>query len=74
MKPGWDDKVLADWNGLAIRALAKAGDVFARTEWIKLAEGAYAFVCSRMITGGRLFHSYRKEKLKGPEPRPTMPT
>jgi hypothetical protein len=65
-KPGWDDKVLADWNGLAIRALAKAGDVFARDEWIKLAEGAYAFVCARMISGGRLFHSWRGGKVKGP--------
>ena len=37
-KPSWDDKVLADWNGLAIRALARAGDTFVRPEWIKLAE------------------------------------
>ncbi len=65
-KPGWDDKVLADWNGLVIRALARAGDLFEQPEWIKLAEGAYSFVCSRMITGGRLFHSYRGDKLKGP--------
>jgi uncharacterized protein len=65
-KPGWDDKVLADWNGLAIRALAKAGDVFIRPEWIKLAENAYAFVASRMFAEGRLFHSWREGKLKGP--------
>ena len=65
-KPGWDDKTLADWNGLAIRALARAGDAFSRPEWIELAEGAYSFVCSRMISGGRLFHSYRGDKLKGP--------
>ncbi len=65
-KPGCDDKVLADWNGLAIRALARAGEAFIRPEWIKLAESAYAFVCSRMISQGRLFHSYRGDKLKGP--------
>ena len=65
-KPAWDDKVLADWNGLAIRALARAGDSFEKPEWIKLAEGGYNFVCSRMISGGRLFHSWRDGKLKGP--------
>ncbi len=65
-KPGWDDKVLADWNGLAIRALARAGDAFAKPEWIKLAEDAHAFVCSHMIPDGRLFHSHRHGKLKGP--------
>ena len=65
-KPSWDDKVLADWNGLTIRALARAGDTFATPERITLGESAYAFVCSRMISGGRLYHSYRGGKLKGP--------
>ena len=65
-KPGWDDKVLADWNGLAIRALAKAGDAMGNPEWIKLAEGAYTFVSSRMVSGDRLFHSYRAGKSKAP--------
>ncbi|MFZ1108309.1 MAG: thioredoxin domain-containing protein [Rhodomicrobium sp.] len=65
-KPGRDDKALADWNGLAIRALSKASDAFARPEWTRLAEDAYAFVSGRMISQGRLFHSSRNEKLKGP--------
>jgi uncharacterized protein len=65
-KPGWDDKVLADWNGLAIRALAKAGDAFGQPAWMKLAEGAYGFVSSRMISANRLFHSFRAGKLKAP--------
>ena len=30
VRPGWDDKVLADWNGLMIAALAAAGMVFER--------------------------------------------
>ncbi len=65
-KPGWDDKVLADWNGLAIRALARAGDAFGKPEWISLAGDAYAFVSGQMISGGRLFHSFRAGKLKAP--------
>src|SRR5208337_2110616 len=65
-KPSWDDKVLADWNGLAIRAIAKAGDAFRRPEWIELAGKAYAFVQSKMFANGRLFHSFRQDKLKAP--------
>jgi hypothetical protein len=64
--PGWDDKVLADWNGLAIRALAKAGETFMKPEWIAMGEAAYAFVASRMVTGDRLFHSYRGGRAKAP--------
>ena len=30
VRPGWDDKVLADWNGLMIAAMANAGLVFKR--------------------------------------------
>ncbi len=65
-KPGWDDKVLADWNGLAIRALAGAGDAFRKPEWISMAQNAYAFVSGAMIVNGRLFHSSRNGKLKAP--------
>ena len=65
-KPGWDDKVLADWNGLAIRAIAKAGDAFGQPGWIALAAKAYDFVVSRMMPAGRLFHSFREGKLKAP--------
>ena len=66
VKPGWDDKALADWNGLAIRAIAKAGDAFRRPEWVELAGKAYAFVQNRMFANGRLFHSFRQDKLKAP--------
>ncbi len=65
-KPGWDDKVLADWNGLAIRAIAKAGDTFRQPEWIGLASKGYDFVSNQMFANGRLFHSFRQGKLKGP--------
>jgi uncharacterized protein len=63
VRPGWDDKVLADWNGLMISALAKAGTVFKRPEWIALAARAFAFVQTKMTVDGRLRHSYRANRM-----------
>src|SRR5579864_1570668 len=60
VRPGIDDKVLADWNGLMIAALANAASAFERRDWLDLATGAFAFVASAMSdTDGRLFHSWR---------------
>ena len=66
VRPGFDDKVLADWNGLMIAALAGAADIFERADWLAAAERAFDFVRSRMIAGGRLLHSYREGQAKAP--------
>jgi uncharacterized protein len=66
VRPGFDDKVLADWNGLMISALAKAADAFDRPDWLAAAERAFAFVSTRMISGERLLHSYRVGEAKAP--------
>jgi len=59
-----DDKVLADWNGLMISALAQAGAVFGRADWISAAAEAFAFVRGRMALGDdRLGHAYRADRL-----------
>jgi len=57
--PGRDDKVLADWNGLMIAALARASAVFEQPTWLSLAEDAFAFITDKMQTGDRLAHSFR---------------
>jgi uncharacterized protein YyaL (SSP411 family) len=67
VRPGLDDKILADWNGLMIAALAEAGLAFDRTDWVDLAARAFAFVRTRM-TGpdGRLRHSWRAGEARHP--------
>jgi uncharacterized protein YyaL (SSP411 family) len=57
--PGRDDKVLADWNGLTIAALARASAVLGRPQWLERAQAAFAFVCRNMTSGDRLAHSWR---------------
>ncbi|MGI9381779.1 MAG: thioredoxin domain-containing protein, partial [Methyloligellaceae bacterium] len=66
IRPGWDDKVLADWNGLMIAAMAKASDVFARADWLGAAARAYAFIVEHMTRDGRLLHAARAGEAKAP--------
>jgi len=54
-----DDKVLADWNGMTIAALANAGMVFRKAPWTAAAIRAFAFVESKLGDGDRLYHSWR---------------
>ncbi|MGI9304237.1 MAG: thioredoxin domain-containing protein [Gammaproteobacteria bacterium] len=61
-RPQRDDKILADWNGLAIAALADAGSTFGVDEWMDTAVSAYAFVCRTMSEGNSLRHAYRAGK------------
>ena len=64
IKPGWDDKVLTDWNGLMIEALSQAGLTFGKPEWIAAAREAFQFVSVRLRDGDRLRHSWRKGEAK----------
>jgi uncharacterized protein YyaL (SSP411 family) len=66
IKPGWDDKVLADWNGLMIAALARASLVFDEASWLDAARRAFAFVDGEMRRDGRLYHAFRAGQLKHP--------
>ena len=59
-KPGRDDKLLADWNGLTIAALARASAVFGAPDWLATARSAFDFIL-RELSGsdGRLLHAWR---------------
>ncbi|MGQ4274309.1 thioredoxin domain-containing protein [Terrihabitans sp. B22-R8] len=66
VRPGLDDKVLADWNGLTISALARAGHALDRPDWITRAETAFSFVAESMSRNNRLGHSWRDGQLVFP--------
>jgi uncharacterized protein YyaL (SSP411 family) len=63
VRPGLDDKVLADWNGLTIAALAHGATAFGAPGWLDLARAAFGFVARSMSRGDRLGHSWRDGKL-----------
>ena len=62
-RPARDDKVLTDWNGLFIAALAEAAWVFDDAAYSRAAERAMQFILTRMRSpDGRLMHRFREEE------------
>ncbi len=60
-RPATDDKILADWNGLAISGLATAGRLLPDEEMTNRASAAAEFVLARMRPGGGpLQHMWRQ--------------
>jgi hypothetical protein len=58
-RPLLDDKVLTDWNGLMIAALARAGRVLSDASLVAAARRSAAFIHETMESGGDLLHRYR---------------
>ena len=58
--PHKDDKILTDWNGLMIAALARGAQVFDEPAYAKAAIRAMGFILQSLQTkDGRLLHRYR---------------
>ncbi|MFW9968117.1 MAG: thioredoxin domain-containing protein, partial [Candidatus Thorarchaeota archaeon] len=67
VRPGRDDKILTDWNGLFIAALAKASRALGSIEYAKAAERAMEFILKKMVSSdGRLFHRFRDGEIAVP--------
>ena len=59
-----DDKILTDWNGLMIAALALGARILNRSEYESAARKAADFVLSKMRDeNGRLYHRFRDGEL-----------
>ena len=61
VRPLLDDKILTDWNGLMIGALARAGRALDEKEYLRAAEQAAGFLLDNLRDGqGRLRHRFRE--------------
>jgi uncharacterized protein YyaL (SSP411 family) len=67
-RPLTDDKVLADWNGLMIGAMARAGQILGDEAYVEAARRAADFVLGHLVEApsGRLLHAYRGGLAKVP--------
>ena len=60
VRPERDDKVLTDWNGLAIAALARAGAVLSEPKYVEAALRCAEFISSNLrAEDGGLLHRWR---------------
>jgi uncharacterized protein YyaL (SSP411 family) len=61
VRPRRDEKILTDWNGLMIAALATASRAFDNREYLTAAETAARWLLAGLRDGeGRLLHRYRE--------------
>jgi uncharacterized protein YyaL (SSP411 family) len=59
VRPARDDKVVAAWNGLAISALAEAGVLLGRPDFVAAASDAAALLAAVHLADGRLIRTSR---------------
>lgn len=65
VKPGRDEKILTEWNGLMIHALAEVGVVLGRQDALEAAQKAARFILDKMRQdNGFLFRSYKDNQAR----------
>ncbi len=67
-RPLLDDKVLADWNGLMIAGMTRAGEALGEARYVDAARRAARFVLENLREPGTgtLLHAYRAGRAKVP--------
>ncbi|MFX1561462.1 MAG: thioredoxin domain-containing protein, partial [Promethearchaeota archaeon] len=61
VRPSLDDKILTDWNGFMIAALAKAAVTLDDEKFVDVAENALSFILEKMLDEKQnLFHRYKE--------------
>ncbi|CAB4834161.1 unannotated protein [freshwater metagenome] len=60
-KPGLDDKVLTEWNGLMLATLAEAAAATGNERWLAAARANATFLCDQLLVDGRWFRSWQAD-------------
>ncbi len=59
VRPLRDEKILTDWNALAVVAFSVAGRVLRRRDYISVAKRATDFILNNLYREGKLLHRYK---------------
>jgi uncharacterized protein YyaL (SSP411 family) len=57
VRPQLDNKILADWNGLTIEAMAYSAKILNDKKYLNSAENAFLFIFEKMFLKNKLYHS-----------------
>jgi uncharacterized protein YyaL (SSP411 family) len=66
VKPGRDEKVLAGWNGMMLRAFAEASRILDRPDYRGVGERNAAFLLGELRPSGRLLRTWKAGQAKLP--------
>ncbi len=61
IKPSRDEKIITAWNGLMLAALAEAGRMLERPDYIEVATRNAEFILTTLRQDGRLFRTWKAE-------------
>jgi uncharacterized protein YyaL (SSP411 family) len=61
VRPGLDDKVLTEWNGLVLSTLAEAAAATGDERWLAEAVRTGEFLCANLRDGGRWLRSWQAD-------------
>lgn len=62
VRPGRDEKILTAWNALMIKAMARSARLLERSDYLRSAEDALAFIHDALWKDGRLLATYKDGK------------
>ena len=58
IRPGLDNKILASWNGMMLKAYSDAYRVFGEAKFLEIAKGSADFISEKLINSNKLTRVY----------------